>query len=146
MPPPSAAEHLLEFALELFELLADAVFLFVQCFRPHFEAVAVLFEVLSGGLVVGLDEQFAGFLIHRRVRIEVLESVQGRPDFVELGLGLLFLCGDLLGGLLEVLEVFELLLCLRRQVTLHGTSLGFPPQKGTLSTVDRRPDRIGPVS
>ncbi len=67
----------------------------------------------------GLHEKFADLAVHGRVLVDVVELVQSRLGLLELRLGLLLLCGHLLGRLLKVLQFFEFLLCFWRQITLH---------------------------
>jgi hypothetical protein len=58
--------------LEAFELLADALFLFIEGFDAHFEAFLGIRKVLFGVVVVGLDEQLADLAVHRGVAVDVI--------------------------------------------------------------------------
>jgi hypothetical protein len=81
----------------------DALFLFIEGFDAHFEAFLGVREVLLSVVVLALDEQLADLAVHRRVLVHVVQGVEGGFDLVQSALGLLFLRGDLLSGLLEVL-------------------------------------------
>jgi hypothetical protein len=140
-----AAEQFLELALEVLELLLDALLLLLEGLEADLEGVDLLFEVVLGRVVVGLDEQLADVTVHRRLLVDVVELVEGALGLLEVRLGLLFLHGDFLCGLLKTLKLFDFLLCFRRQVSLHISTVALRTDKAKLcrSSESERPNPVG---
>ncbi len=128
----AAAEQFLEFALQALELLLYAVFLLFEGLETDLERVDFLLEVVCCCVVVRFDEQFADVSIHRGVLVDGIEFVEGVFGLGEARFGFLLLDGDFLGGFLQVLKLFDFLLCLWRQIALHISTVALRTDKAKL--------------